>query len=399
MKILTLALKDLRQMLLDKNSALFLVAMPIVFTIFMGFAYSSGENGATEEQRIPLAWVESEPTSEFSQLLFTQLQETESFDISPLDIEDAQQALQRGKVNGILVIPDDFDQKAVENSNPQITLIADNTTTTGQTIYQLLRTPLTQLMSSIEIGQIAADNLNDDSAFNPAVSLAWKKWASNDMDQVIKLEKAVGSQTESWFGDSPYNQASPGIIVQFAIIGLVTSGQVLVEERKIRTLQRLMTIAMRPWQIISGHMLAMFAIVFFQTLLMVIFGQFVLNVDYLRVPLGTFLIALSLGLWVASMGLLISTIAKSDNQVVLYAMLAMFFFSALGGTWFPLEGAGGAFADVAKWLPSSWAMTGLQNILIRGLELSSLWQPVAILLAYALGFFILAVWRFRKMDV
>jgi len=399
MKILNLALKDLRQMLFDKNSALFLVAMPIVFTLFMGFAYRSGENGATEEPNIHLAWVQTESTSEFSQLLLTQLQETGSFEISIMDMDDAQQALQRGKANGILVIPDDFDQKVVENSNPQITLIADNTTTTGQTIYQLLRTPLTQLMSSIEIGQIAADNLNDDSAFNPAVSLAWKKWASNDMNQVIKLEKAVGSQPESWFGDSPYNQASPGIIVQFAIIGLVTSGQVLVEERKTRTLQRLMTTAMRPWQIIAGHMLAMFAIVFFQTLLMVIFGQFVLKVDYFRVPLGTFLIALSLGLWVASMGLLISTIAKSDNQVVLYAMLAMFFFSALGGTWFPLEGAGGTFTAVAKWLPSSWAMTGLQNILIRGLDLASLWQPIAILLVYALGFFILAVWRFRKMEV
>lgn len=396
MKILTLAIKDLRQMLFDKNSALFLVAMPIVFTLFMGFAYRSGENGTTEDPHIPLAWVEREPTSEFSQLFFEQLQATQSFEISFMGIDDARKALQREKVNAILLIPDDFDQKVTANDNPQITLITDTTSTTGQAIYQLLRTPITQFMSSIEIGQMTADNLNDPVAFDLAVSLAWKKWASNDMDQFIKMEKAVASQTESWYGDSPYNQASPGIIVQFAIIGLVTSGQVLVEEKKTRTLQRLMTTAMRPWQIIAGHMLAMFAIVFFQTLLMVIFAQFVLKVDYFRVPLGTFLITMSLGLWVASMGLLISTIAKSDNQVVLYAMLAMFFFSALGGTWFPLEGAGGAFATIAKLLPSSWAMIGLQNILIRGLDLASLWQPIAILLAYAVGFFLLAVWRFRK---
>jgi ABC-2 type transport system permease protein len=160
-----------------------------------------------------------------------------------------------------------------------------------------------------------------------------------------------------------------------------------------------MTTSMHPWQIIAGHMLAMFTIVFLQTALMIIFGQFVLKVNYLRVPLGTFLIAISLGLWVASMGLLIGTLAKSDNQVVLYSMLAMFVFSALGGTWFPLEGAGETFATIARLLPSSWAMIGLQNILIRGLSLSSLWQPVAVLLVYALGFFILAVWRFRKAEM
>ena len=398
MKILDLALKDLRQMLFDKNSALFLVAMPIVFTFFMGYAYRSGESSAADP-RIPMAWVEEDPAGEMSNMLYTHLADTDNLEITRMELDAAQKALQRGKVDGILLIPADFDQQVLENKNPQLTLVADTTTTTGQSIYQLLRTPVSQLMSSFEIGHMSAESLNDPNEFLPTVNLAWEKWASYNLDKMVRVEQAVGQQEENWFGDNPYNQASPGIIVQFAIIGLVTSGQVLMQERKTRTLQRLMTTAMRPWQIIAGHMLAMFAIVFLQTTLMIIFGQFVLKVNYLRVPLGTFLIAISLGLWVASLGLLIGTLAKSDNQVVLYAMLAMFVFSALGGTWFPLEGAGGTFATIGKILPASWAMIGLQNILIRGLSLSSLWQPVAILLAYALGFFILAVWRFRKAEI
>ncbi len=44
-----------------------------------------------------------------------------------------------------------------------------------------------------------------------------------------------------------------------AIFGLVTSAQILVQERKARTLPRLMTPAMRPWEIVAGHLLAMFA--------------------------------------------------------------------------------------------------------------------------------------------
>jgi ABC-2 type transport system permease protein len=99
------------------------------------------------------------------------------------------------------------------------------------------------------------------------------------------------------------------------------------------------------------------------------------------------------------MGLLIGVLAKADDQVILFSLIAMFLFSALGGTWFPLEASGGAFAAIGKALPSAWAMNGYQNILIRGLGLDSAWMPVLILLAYALGFFGLAVWRFRKMDV
>jgi ABC-2 type transport system permease protein len=156
---------------------------------------------------------------------------------------------------------------------------------------------------------------------------------------------------------------------------------------------------MRPWEIIAGHTLAMFAVVFLQIALLVVFGQLVLSVDYMNAPLGSLLVSVALSLWVAAMGLLIGTLVKDDSQVVLFALMAMFIFSALGGTWFPLEVTSGTFAMVGKAMPSAWAMNGYQNILIRGQGLESAWIPTLMLLAYALGFFALAVWRFRKVEM
>lgn len=99
------------------------------------------------------------------------------------------------------------------------------------------------------------------------------------------------------------------------------------------------------------------------------------------------------------MGLLIGVIAKEEQQVILYSMIAMFLFSALGGTWFPLEAAGGSFAAIGRAMPSAWAMNGLQNILIRGLGLESVWMAAGMLFVYAILFFVLAVWRFRKIEM
>jgi ABC-2 type transport system permease protein len=118
----------------------------------------------------------------------------------------------------------------------------------------------------------------------------------------------------------------------------------------------------------------------------------------MREPLGILLVSVTLGLWAASMGLLIGVFAKEEQQVIMYAMIAMFVFSGLGGTWFPLESSGGAFAAIGKTMPSYWAMNGYQNILIRGLGLESVWPAVGMLSLYAVGFFLLAVWRFRKME-
>jgi ABC-2 type transport system permease protein len=214
----------------------------------------------------------------------------------------------------------------------------------------------------------------------------------------VSIEQAVVQKSSDWTGGNPYNQASPGILVQFAVFGLITSAQILVQERKSRTLERMMTTAMHPREIVGGHLLAMFTLTFFQTTLLVIFGQYVLKVDYMREGLGTLLVAVTLCLWVATVGLLIGVVAREEQQVILYSMIAMFFFSALGGTWFPLEMAGGAFAAIGKLLPTAWAMNGFQNLLIRGLGLDSTLLPSAVLLGYAFLFFVVAVWRFGKVK-
>lgn len=394
MKILELAYKDLTQVLRDKKSLLFLVAMPLVFTLFMGFAFRSGENSAETDPRLALAWVEESPANTISMMLHESVADSDMMKAERMPKADAMEALYKEEVAGVLIVPEGFG-----DADTQLTLITDTAGTTGQSLYQLLRVPVTQLMSAVEIGNMSAETLDDSAEFAPALEMAWEKWGENNTHSLVKVEQAVAQEEESWFGDNPFNQASPGMIIQFAIMGLVNSAQILVQERKTRTLQRLMTTAMRPWEIIMGHMLAMLAIVLLQTLVLVVFGQFLLGVNYLRVPFGTLLLVIALGVWVSAMGLLVGVIAKTDDQVVMYSMLAMFIFSALGGAWFPLEVSGGVFAALGKVMPSAWAMTGLQNILIRGLGIESLWLPMLVLLAYAAAFFALAVWRFRKTEM
>lgn len=400
MKILDLAIKDLSQILRDKKVLLFLVAMPIVFTLFMGFAYNAGESGdENADTRLGLAYVDPQPESRLSQILFARLEESDALKVIRLEQAEALDSLRRGEVVGVLVIPSGFGEQDAGGTFRQLTLIAESNSSDGQSLYQLLRVPISQLMSAVEIASISADVQGSPAEFAPALELAWAKWDETSRLERVRLERATARVEESWFGDNPYNQASPGILVQFAIMSLVTSAQILVNERKTRTMQRLMTTAMRPWEMVAGHLLAMFGLVFLQTALLVVFAQFVLGVNYLNEPLGTLLVSVAMCLWVVAMGLLIGVLAKSDDQVVLFSLVSMFLFSALGGTWFPLEASGGAFAAIGRLMPSAWAMTGYQNILIRGLDLSAAWLPTAILLAYAFGFFLLALWRFRKMEM
>lgn len=405
MRILDLTLKDLSQIFRDKRVLLFLVAMPIIFTLFMGFAYKSGkDNDASRDTRIPLGWVNNDPEGNVSKQLFEMLSNSDAVKLVELTSDAVDESVRKGEVAGVLVVPVGYSEQVSAGKEAQLTLVADTNSAQGQSIFQSLRTPVTQLMSAVEIARLSAETVgkpNDASELTETFASASQAWSESDSASLVKVELAIAEDDflGDWYGDNPYNQASPGILVQFAIMSLVTSGQILVQERKSRTLQRMMSTSMRAWEIIAGHTLAMFGVVFLQIALLVVFGQLAVSVDYMNAPLGTLLLSVALSLWVAALGLLIGTLVKDDSQVVLFALMAMFILSALGGTWFPLEVSSGTFALIGKAMPSYWAMNGYQNILIRGLGSDSAWMPTLMLLVYALGFFVLAVWRFRKMAV
>ena len=67
----------------------------------------------------------------------------------------------------------------------------------------------------------------------------------------------------------------------------------------------------------------------------------------------------------------------------------------LGGCWYPIELFPQFVRTAVKILPTSWAMQGMLNIVLRGQGLSSILPQAGVLLLFAAVFFAIGVWRFR----
>jgi ABC-2 type transport system ATP-binding protein len=212
---------------------------------------------------------------------------------------------------------------------------------------------------------------------------------------IMDQGKVIAAGTHQDLVKIGFQQSSPGMIVMFAVFGVITSAMVLATERKTKTLQRMLTTPMRRAEVIGGHVLAMFLVGLVQQFLLVGVGQFVFGVEYLREPVGTLLLMVALALWVACLGLLIGATTRGEEQVVMWSLIAMFLFSALGGCWFPLEVAGDAFATIGHLMPTAWAMDGFQNIVVRGQGIEATLVPVTALMGYIVAFFAVALWRFK----
>jgi ABC-2 type transport system permease protein len=397
MRILHLAIKDLSQILRDWKSGLFLLVMPLLFTLFFGFVMGAATAPKPDVDPRLYVGVIDQDGGILAANLQTLLEESEVIrpvTLKPEEFQSAEQMVHDGDLAAVVILPAGYTDRQLADQPIPLEVIIDQNQPSGQTVSRALETVSGRLLGAVEAAHISQSNTPQNNIYD---SLAEAISAWQDPSLTVAVVKATGEATEEEGATSlsGYAQASAGMMVQFSIFGLITSAMVLVLERKSGTLQRLLSSPIRRYEVIAGHVLAMFCIVFAQQLILVFVGQFVFGVDYARQPLAILLMITVLSLWAASLGLLISAISRKEDQVITLSVIAMFIFAALGGAWFPLEVAGKTFAAIGHLMPTAWAMDGFQNILIRGLEFPSVIIPAGILLVYTLVFFGLAIWRFR----
>jgi len=397
MRIIDLALKDIQQLVRDRKALLFLVAMPILFTVFMGIMLSPP--APVSDARLPIGFINQDQSGTLGAAFRSLLESSEA--VKPIEVAQSTaenndatrggELVRDGKIAALVIVPDRFSAALLADEPTKAIVIVDANQQAGQTANSALSTATNRLLGAIEAARLST--ANQPEKFDTALQSALAAWQKPPIGVTVETLNAPKEEKNPALGG--FKQSAPGMLVQFTIFGLTTTATILVIERKSRTLQRMLTTSMRRWEIIAGHLLAMFTVVLLQQTLLVVFAQVFLNVNYLAQPLATLLVMVSFGAWIAALGLFISTIAKTDEQAVMWSLLAMFILTALAGAWFPLDVTGQLFNTIGHLTPGAWAMDGFQNIVVRGLGLASVVVPALVLWGFAALFFGLAVWRFK----
>ncbi len=396
-----LAGKDLLATARDRLSLIFLLVMPLAFTTFFGLLFGGG----SEVHKLPLAMWDADASAASAQLV-TGLEESRVVRVEVKERDEFERWIADERVAAGLIIPAGYGEALGSGKQAELTFVAIQGAGGAATVASEVRARAGEQVTvelasraaaeavwatrSTPLGTREAAVTETASRARPAVEQALSRPAVSV--EVVKAGAAAG-QTPTGFVLS-----SPGMMVNFILFSLMTAGVSLIMERQNGTLQRLMTTRLRRAQLIGGKTAGMLLLTFLQQVLLVGVAQVLFGVDYLRDPAALLLMMVALSLVASTLGLLLAAVLRSEQALIATTVLVSMAMAALSGAWFPLEVTGETFRSVGHVLPTAWILDGLRGIVVRGSGVADVLPALWVSMAWAGGFFVVAVWRFRLTE-
>jgi ABC-2 type transport system permease protein len=185
-----------------------------------------------------------------------------------------------------------------------------------------------------------------------------------------------------------------GLILQMLTSTL--SASAIVRERENGTIEQLIVTPVRAWELLVGKLFPYTVIAFFDVLEILILGTLWFHVP-IRGSIGLLLALAALFLITSlSLGLLISTAARTQREAQTLGMIIQLPSMFLSGFFFPIAAMPPVLQWISAFVPLKYFMIIIKAIVLKGAGLQLLMPQVWPLIVFALVTMVLAASRFSK---
>jgi len=391
-KIWTLARTDMRIGFSERSTLLYFFILPAVFMVVLSFAFDTG--GGTV--RYPLIFVD-ESHSAYSALVRDHLEQAGMEIMSAGSREEGRRLFDAGKAPMMVVLPADLEERMRVGGPIEVGVRLDQR---DNRVIAMRETLKSALSVTLEMASVARAGLG----------LAQRAGVTLDENALVRdigeglahpplaVDTEVVGQRAAPKLLNASQQSAAGQLVTWGLITFLAASSVLLHERDAGTLARLFSTPTSRGTILAGKLFSRYLLGMTQMLLLVLFGWAVLGVDWGRSPVALMLVLLSFGLMGVSLGVALATVVRTAQAASALSTFLSIVLAALGGAWWPLEITPSLYRQVARIFPTTWAMKAFEAIFLHGAGAAEVLPEVGILLAYALVFALLGVWRFRQVT-
>ncbi|ETT87777.1 ABC transporter permease [Viridibacillus sp. FSL R5-0477] len=219
------------------------------------------------------------------------------------------------------------------------------------------------------------------------------------MNSMSSKIPTLGVTTNYVYGDEDtqlFDIISP-ILVGFFVFFFVflIAGIALLKERTTGTLERLLATPIRRHEVVLGYLIGYGIFAVIQTSIVVLYAVKILDIVLVGSIWYVLLINLLLALVALSLGILLSSFASSEFQMVQFIPLVIvpqIFFTGL----FPLDGMADWLLSIGKIMPLYYAADALTGVMYKGFAFADIVIDLGVLLLFSVLFIFLNIIALKK---
>ena len=197
-----------------------------------------------------------------------------------------------------------------------------------------------------------------------------------------------------------FNKIAPVLIgyILFFYCFLI-SGMALLKERTTGTLDRLLATPVKRSEVVFGYILSYSSLAIVQTIIVTLSSIYLLNIEVVGSLYYVIIVNVLLAMVALTLGLLLSTIAKTEFQIMQFVpivVIPQMFFSGIVS----VESMGKTAVYISKILPVTYASDGLSKIILEGKNLVAVKHDVIVLIVFCIVLIalnIIGLKRYRKV--
>lgn len=374
LRISAIFLKELRQLGRDRMTLGLVVMIPLIQLTLFGFAIN------TKVRHIPVGVVDHSSTS-LSRMLIQTIAATGVVDFTRhySDQHQAQSAIDSATVRAVLSIPHDLAQRIVRH---KASGFASPPASDGETSR-----PIAQWLVDGSDTMIAA--AIKSLRLMPLAELLHKP--PNRVTPTFEVTLLYNPEQRSAVNIVPGLVA---IILTMTMIMFTSAA--IVRERERGNMEMLITTPVRPLELMLGKIIPYIFIGALQVSIILGLGHVVFNVpingSLWQLAAATLLfITASL-----TLGLVISTLAKSQLQSMQMTVFVLLPSILLSGFMFPYEGMPLPAQHIAEVLPATHFMRLVRAVVLRDVALANMRFDMYWLLLFSIAGLVVASLRFKK---
>jgi ABC-2 type transport system permease protein len=362
--------KEFIHIIRDPRTLAVMFFTPLMQLVLFGYAATS------EVQHVPIA-IFDQSRSQQSRHLITAFIESDQFAIASYVNSENELIAQidTGQARAGLVIPPTYTADLLAGRSAEVAFVLDGSDPSVAS---------TSLSAANLIGQAEATTILQErlvkrggTAMTMPIQVQPRVWYNPDMVSAVFMIPGL-----------------IGVILQMQATLLTASA--IVRERERGTIEQLIVTPIRPLELIIGKIMPYALIALLITIEVLLAGTF-----WFGVPIKgsiTLLLSITVLFLLSSLGigLLISTVAQTQQEAFLLTFLTLLPSIFLSGFIYPIPAMPLVLQYISGIMPLTYFLIVVRGIVIKGVDLTALVPQVITLTIFGIGLIVLAAARFRK---